>query len=306
MSQQIYLQKFVNESSSKQPQADLISIDPAISNHPTSSPSSLNMGRSLALIVVVMLVLLVLVNIPFDDSGAGLAQLLPQASFGGYLYIWWWLAAGVALAWGLGLVWRSFSQAETEVVGEEQLQGWLDQARRYQAQINHALKSTPNKSRSLYGPSLAAQVNAWVELIQELIQRLALLRRDDLIRQELVEVPKIITALETQLAHTADASLRSHLEQALAHRRQQLVLLRGLQSKMQQAEIQIENTLSLLSAIYSQILTGQSIRHIANYKHLLTNLDEEVCRLQDQLEALHEFQEDKFSRLTLRSQIMIK
>jgi hypothetical protein len=132
------------------------------------------------------------------------------------------------------------------------------------------------------------------------------LRRDGLIRQELVEVPKAITALETQLANTADVALRSHLEQALAHRRHQLNLLRGLQSKMQQAEIQIENTLSLLSAIYSQILTGQSIRHIADYKHLLTNLDEEVCRLQDQLEALHELHEDKFSCLTLQSQMMIK
>lgn len=305
MSKQIRPHELVSESLSGIQSAQLAPLEPAMPEY-LPPQSSLNMGRSLAQIAVVMLVLLVLVNLPFDDSGAGLAQLLPQASFGGYFQIGWWLAAGVVLVWGLGLAWRSFSRMETGLAGEAQLQGWLDQALRYQAQINHALKSTPPKKGALYGPDLAAQVNTWIELIQELTQRLALLRRDSLIRQELVEVPQAITALEIQLAHTTDVSLLCQLEQALAHRRQQLNLLKGLQNKMQQAEIQIENTLSLLSAIYSQILTGQSIRHIADYRHLLTNLDEEVCRLQDQLEALHELKESKFSRSPFRSQMMIK
>lgn len=209
-----------------------------------------------------------------------------------YFHVWWWLTAGVTLVWGLGLVWCIFSQAETEVAGEERLQAWLEQALCYQTQINQALKSTPSKNSSLYGPSLVVQVNAWIELIQNRIQCLARLRHNDLINEELVAVPKAISALETQLASTTDVSLRSHLEQALAHRRHQLVLLAGLQRRMKQAEIQIENTLSLLSTIYSQILTGQSIRYLADYRDFVANLDEEACRLQDQLEALHELKEE--------------
>lgn len=223
-----------------------------------------------------------------------------------YFHVWWWLTAGVALVWGMGLVWRIFSQAETEVAGEEQLQAWLEQALCYQAQINQALKSNCNKNSPLYGPSLAVQVNAWTQLIQNLIQRLAHLRRDELINEELVAVPKAITTLETQLAITTDAPLRSHLEQALARRRHQLVLLKGLQSRMKQAEIQIENTLSLLSTIYFQTLTGQSIRYLADYKNFITNLDEEVCQLQDQLEALHELKEEEGQSIPVRSLTLAK
>lgn len=219
-----------------------------------------------------------------------------------YIHFWGWLTVGVSLIWGVGLVWHIFSQDETGLAGEEQLQAWLDQAFLYQAQIDQALGSTPSRNKSFYEPNLTAQVNAWVKLIQDLIQRLALLRRNHLIRQELVEIPKAIAALETQLAGTSAVALRSQLEQALTHRRHQLVLLNGLQSRMKQAEIQIEHTLSLLSTLYSQILTGQSIRHIADYQRLLPNLEEEVYRLQDQLEALHELKEGEFSSPASRFQ----
>lgn len=56
-------------------------VEPAApENLPPSAQPGLNMGRSLAQIVIVMLVLLMLVNIPFNNSSAGLAQLLPQAT----------------------------------------------------------------------------------------------------------------------------------------------------------------------------------------------------------------------------------
>ena len=40
--------------------------------------------------------------------------------------------------------------------------------------------------------------------------------------------------------------------------------------------------------IYSQILTGQSREHVADYRRLLTEIDEEVHTLQDHLQALDE------------------
>ena len=182
------------------------------------------------------------------------------------------------------------------------MQLWFDQALIYQAQINQALKLAPHKSTPLDSSQLAAQVNAWIEVIQDLVQRLALLRGNDLIRRELAAVPQGIEALETQLAGSSDVALRIHLERALAYRRNQLALLKELQHTMRQAELQIENTLALLSTVYSQILTGQSVSHVANYGHFLVNIDEEVCRLQDQLEALREVKQDQlFHPLSFRT-----
>lgn len=45
-----------------------------------SAQSSLNMGRSLAQIVIVLIVLLMLVNIPFNNYKTGLAQLMPPSA----------------------------------------------------------------------------------------------------------------------------------------------------------------------------------------------------------------------------------
>jgi len=205
-----------------------------------------------------------------------------------FLNVWWWLTGVAALVWGGWLVWHVFSEKSSHADGEEQLQAWLDQALRYKTQINQALKLTSVRNISLYGPALVAQVDVWTAVIQDLVERLAILRHDDLIRRELATVPQAIEALETQLACVADGDLRAQLEQALANRRNQLASLRQLQSTMQQAEIQIENTFSLLSSIYSQILTGQSISHGADCGRFLTDLDEEVHRLQDHLEALRE------------------
>jgi hypothetical protein len=205
-----------------------------------------------------------------------------------FLHLGWWLTALVALVWGVGLVWQVFAENQDGAGEEEQLQHWLAQARRYQAQINQALKHSPNKSHSGYGPPLAAQVNAWTETIQDLVQRLAVLRHDDFIRQELAAVPQALAALEAQLARTSDTALRAQLEHTLANRRSQLVLLQGLDASMRQAEVQIEHTLALLSTVYSQILAGQSVSYVADYGRFLAGVDEEVRRLQDQLEALRE------------------
>ncbi len=208
-----------------------------------------------------------------------------------YLNMWWWLTGAAALVWGGWLVWHAFSAKSShgvDVDGEEQLQAWLDQASRYKTQIVQALKRTSNGNTALYRPSLIAQVDAWTAVIQDLVERLAVLRRDDLIRHDLATAPHVIAALETQLAGAPDGALRAQLEQALANRRNQLASLRQLQGAMQQAEIQIENTFSLLSAIYSQILTGQSIDHGTDCGRFLADLDEEVRRLQDHLEALRE------------------
>jgi len=205
-----------------------------------------------------------------------------------YLNLWWWLTGAAALVWGGWLVWHAFSEKSSHVDGEEQLEAWLDQALRYKTQINQALKLTSDRNTALYRPSLVAQVDAWTAVIQDLVERLAILRHDELIRHELATVPQAIQALETQLDCAADGALRAQLEQALANRRNQLASLRQLQSTLQQAEIQIENTFSLLSSIYSQILTGQSINHGADCGRFLADLDEEVHRLQDHLEALRE------------------
>lgn len=109
-----------------------------------------------------------------------------------------------------------------------------------------------------------------------------------MIRQDLEAVPQAIADLQTRLTNETDPTLRTQLERTLSNRQNQLASLERLQNTMKRAEIQIESTLSALGTIYSQVLTGQSTDHVADYSRLAADVDEEVRLLQDRLEALEE------------------
>jgi biotin-(acetyl-CoA carboxylase) ligase len=114
------------------------------------------------------------------------------------------------------------------------------------------------------------------------------LRQDEVIRRDIKEVPQAIADLQTRLVNETDEVVRSQLQRTLDNRQKQLDSLEQLQTMMKRAEIQIESTLSQLGTIYSQLLTGQSTSHVADYSRLSADVDEEVRQLQDHLEALRE------------------
>jgi hypothetical protein len=168
------------------------------------------------------------------------------------------------------------------------IQGHLDKALAYQAQIESLIKATPDVNARTRLQDLAGEVGEWVEAIEDLTRRINDFQGNSLIRQDLESVPQAITSLEAQIANETDSGIRTQLERTLANRRNQLASLERLQTTMKRAEIQIESTLSALGTIYSQLLTGESTDHVADYSRLSAEVDEEVQLLQDRLEALEE------------------
>jgi hypothetical protein len=199
-----------------------------------------------------------------------------------------WLPWLVALVGGLWLIWRQLRSNKAEADDEARANAYLEQALAYKRQIDQAIKTTSRQSQSVHLQQLTTQIDTWTEAIQDLVQRINSLRQDELIRHDLKSVPAAIADLQAQLSGETDGAIRAHLERTLANRRKQLASLEQLQNTIKRAEIQIESTLSLLGTIYSQILTGQSTSHVADYSRFSTEVDEEVRLLQDQLEALRE------------------
>jgi hypothetical protein len=183
-------------------------------------------------------------------------------------------------------------KVEYPLINQEQtnptIHAHLDKALAYQAQIENLIKSTSNSNTRARLQDLAAQVSDWIEAIEDLVKRIDSFQGNNLIRQDLESVPQAIAKLEAQLAQESDPSLHSQLERTLTNRRNQLASLERLQTTMKRAEIQIESTLSALGTIYSQLLTGESTDHVADYSRLSAEVDEEVRLLQDRLEALEE------------------
>ncbi len=170
----------------------------------------------------------------------------------------------------------------------------LNKALLYKTRIDDLIKTMPGENGRAHLQHLAAQIDEWLEAVQDLAWRIDSFQRDPLIRQDLASLPKLIRELEVRLAGETNEANRIALERTLLNRQKQLASLEQLGNVVKRAEIQIECTLSALGTIYSQLLTGQSASHIADYSHLSAEVDEHVYRLQDHLEALEEI---KLSRI---------
>lgn len=164
----------------------------------------------------------------------------------------------------------------------------LDKAIAYQEQIDSLIKASSEANTRARLQELARQVDEWVKAIEDLARRIDNFQQDSLIRQDLESVPQAITDLSARLEGENDPAIRSQLERTLANRKNQLAALQRLEHIIKRAELQLEGTLSALGTIYSQVLTGQSTDHVADYSRLSAEVDEEVRALQDRLEALEE------------------
>jgi hypothetical protein len=209
----------------------------------------------------------------------------------------WWAAGLVAVVWGLWLVWHQFTPRPHKEIHDDQLQGYLHQTLIYKTQLDRVLRTTPPTGPQAQRQALADQVENWTVAIQALVERIVQLREDRLIRQDLAAVPQAVETLQVQLAQETDPEVRAELERTLAHRQNQLAALGRLQNTLKRAECQVENTLSLLGTIYSQILTDQSTHQVADYSRLAAGINEEVLCLQDYLEALWEVKGNFRARL---------
>ncbi len=232
---------------------------------------------------------------PVDDKGELLKELQTQengqlcpphwvttTSPASALAQWGWLGGIVGLVGGGWWLIQLFYGGQS--TDPTHLKVQLQQAAIYTAQIEHMLKSSPSQQRQ----QLLSQIYNWQKTIEELVQGLAGLRQNDLVNRDVATLPKVIADLEQQLATEINPALRPHLEHIVAQRKGQLLALEQLQITIQQAEIQVETTVALLGTIYSQLLIQQSTSHVADYQRLADNVNDEVQRLRDYLEALQE------------------
>ncbi|HEX9926422.1 MAG TPA: hypothetical protein VGD99_27450 [Anaerolineae bacterium] len=179
------------------------------------------------------------------------------------------------------------ARAQAELA-DTAVQVQIERALSYQSQMNRLVQQAAHADGQSRLQKVAQQVEAWVNSIEKLARQIDLFQHDSLIRQDREAVPKIRQDLETRLAAETDEANRAELERTLHNLQKQQASLEQLGSLANRAEIQIESTLSALGTIYSQLLTGQSVSHIADYGQLSAKIDEEVQRLQDHLESLQE------------------
>ena len=101
---------------------------------------------------------------------------------------------------------------------------------------------------------VANQVDEWVGRIYLLAKRLDTYRNDSIISSDMTAVPNAIKQLQAKFAAETDASVKQDIQDTISRRQEQYKSLKNLDNAMDRAELQLENTLTALGTVYSQML----------------------------------------------------
>lgn len=167
------------------------------------------------------------------------------------------------------------------------------QAIAYRERIDKAVARFADSAMQGRMQDAANQVEEWVRRIYTLASRLDSYHNDSIIKNDLAAVPDSIKKLRQRFANEADESIRRELNDTIERRQAQYNSLMKLDTTMDRAELQLENTLTALGTVYSQMLLVDA-RDVDSTKaqRLRDNIAEQVNSLQDVITSMDEVYSD--------------
>ncbi len=216
---------------------------------------------------------------------------------------WFWIVFGV-IAEAL-IIYSSISDIDTgaQVVADMFRQEFNPStilSKNYRSEVERALdyrtriedlirKSEPGVMQQHLQDSTAG-ISDWIAQIFRLAQRLDALQRDDVIKQDAMTAPAELRALETRAQRETDPAVRDQLRNTLDAKREQVDNLNKLTQTMEQAELQLDATLTALGTVYSQLVLIHSKDDVADSRaqRLRGDIADQVAKLNSLQEAMDE------------------
>lgn len=213
-----------------------------------------------------------------------------------------WLA-GIAPLWVGVVVARLFNEkANAEAVAEmfredydvnalqtPQLRSVLNRALDYRQRIDAQVTKFPDGPMKVKLADVANQVEQWVGQIYTISKRLEHYHSDKVIQRDMVMVEQSLSELQRRRSLERNPEIVQELERTIAGRQDQLRSLRSLDTTMDRAELQLENTLTALGTVYSQaLLIDARDVNSGRAQRLQENITEQVAGLQDMLSSIDE------------------
>ncbi|MCB0025300.1 MAG: hypothetical protein KDD91_19845, partial [Caldilinea sp.] len=129
----------------------------------------------------------------------------------------------------------------------------------------------------------------WVSNIYQLALRLDAYQADDLLARERNDLPQELQTLTAQRQREQNAGVQQQLDQVIASKSTQWQTLRQLDARMQQAQLQMDQSLTALATVYSQVqlLNAEAINS-GRAERLRSDIQEQVQRLDDLVASLNE------------------
>jgi hypothetical protein len=254
-----------------------------IENAIINLPSALIIGAAIVLVGL---------GVQIPVLGAPPFNLPPAAWLAPLVPLWLWVAGSRLTNQKAG------EQAVSQVMREQfdisrfsstTLRANVSQAMAYRERIDGAVARFTDSAMQNRMQDVANQVEEWVRNIYTLASRLDAYHTDNIIKSDLASVPDSIKKLKYRLNNEADAEIRQQLNETIERRQTQYNSLLKLDTTMDRAELQLENTLTALGTVYSQMLLVDA-RDVDSSKtqRLRENILDQVHSLQDVLTSMDE------------------
>jgi len=215
---------------------------------------------------------------------------------------WFWLVLG-ALG-EIGLVWSSVRDPEfrAKAVAEmfrekfepgeienKALRVRVEKALEYRDGIDGAIATSREGILRDHMADVSQGITDWMENVFRLAKRLDAYMSDEVIRQDLQSVEPAIEALKKRLALEDSDRVKRQISQTIAQKQIHRDNLRRLQNAMEQAQFQLESTITAMGTVYSQVkLLGSRDVASGRAQRLQQEIDDQVHALQDVVDTMDE------------------
>ncbi len=250
------------------------------------------------------------------ESAATIAITILLAYFVQHPFDWWqwwyWLVIGAVAE--IAIIVTSIQDIDTgaqvvsEMLREEfnpatihtpSLRAAVQRALDYRNRIEATIRTSEAGILRDHLQSSTAGIADWIAQIFRLAQRLDAYERDEIIKQDAASAPSALRELEKRVAREDDDAVREQAKQTLASKRAQAQNLAQLTNTMEQAELQLDATLTALGTVYSQLMLIRSKDDIQDSRsqRLRDDIAEQVTKLNELQGAMDEvYRGDKVTR----------
>ncbi len=133
------------------------------------------------------------------------------------------------------------------------------------------------------------QLEDWVSNIYKLALQLDRYRHDPLLAQERESVPKELETLASRRHQEGNVEVGARLDEVIEGKRKQWDSLKALDERMQQAELQLEQSNTALATVYSQLqLIGAQDIQSGRSERLQQDIRDQIGRLNDLVSSINE------------------
>lgn len=158
----------------------------------------------------------------------------------------------------------------------------LSEALEYRGSIVKEIEREEDPVLDDYLSDMARGLEDWLAQVYRLAQGLDVYWHDPVITRDMKAVPEELEKYEKLLANEKEGSVREELEKTVAIKRSQWDTLKNLRDTIAKAQLQLENTLSSMSTVYTQVvLLGAKDVDSSRAQRLQQDMTEQIHTLED-------------------------